>query len=303
MNPFSMAGIAAQNLIASLAGLATASNKAAYVQKQTSEMTIKASKQVANSFTQLADQGFRAGSAAKVMGGAFDVMMSALGTAFAPIIFDITEAFLNLTDEIVNNLIPAIKEWYSNLNKGARETGRGVGENVGIAAGGLAGAKIGTAVGSAFGPIGTALGGLAGSLIGMLAGKWAGGEIGEKMGNLATGQGYRTGDHTTNETRGRRNQHRKDMETELAMMIGRQGQVGFSGIADVWKQVQIKSFMSPFEKKLLDLSLQQLKELQDANRRNSGGFGDTNVKRVGGTDMNQIGEAIGRVAGIILGNK
>ena len=295
MNPLSIAGGIAQGLISGLTAAALSSKDFATMQKAASQTVMQAGKSVTQSFYQVADAGVKAGSATKVMGGAFDVLVSTIGTAFTPIIFKLATWFLNLADLVKDKLIPAIEEWYMNLNKGAREGGRAVGETVGGGAGAIAGAKLGAGIGAAIPvPGGTLIGAGIGAVGGYFAGKYAGGEIGEKAGNALTGQGYRTGPAQPLGL-AKNNQNEQDILAEMRINLGRQGNVGFSGIADVWKQVQMKAFMSPFERKLLDLQIDALKaaERTAQNTDHIVAGADLGIQRVGGNDKGRVGKGIG----------
>ena len=266
MNPLSAAGGVIQGLIGGLIAATTSANKF----QATLQVMTQAGNQVANSFAQVAQAGLQAGGAAKTMFDAFQILLQAIGTAFTPVLFQLSIWFLRLSDLVIQKLVPAIQEWMKYLAASAKI--------VLIFAKALLTAKAaetGASLGSVFGPVGRLLGGL----VGLTTGAQLGENLIGDPSKMNFGFGRTSGPETDEQLQGRRDDIERGrlVLQEMRMNLGRQGQVGFSGIADVWKQVQMKSFMSPFEQMQLKYMQQQIdiaertlarmsSEYQDAQR-------------------------------------
>lgn len=245
----------------------------------------KAGSQCANSFVQLTQAAQQATTIYQTSKGAFDILLSSIGTLLTPVIGVLAAGFLQLADFVVNKILPAFQALYDFLgSKGllGAAVGGAVGGTVGGIAGTAGGAIGGAAIGSAILPgIGTVAGGAIGAWLGGTVGATTGAVGGAVLGGLggkAVGEATKTNNR---EPWPGANEYLEMVRQQMVVGLGKQGQVGFSGIADVWKQVQMKSFMSPFEQMNLKLMQRQIQMLEQMIIKFGGR--DTGVTKVGGT--------------------
>ena len=250
-------GGAVGGLAAGLTAAGQGANQLVIAQQQ----LIKGTKQLNQSFLQLASRD--SAGIGSATGGAFSILMSSFGSILTPALVPLAAAFLTLSDLISQRVVPALKEL---LQLGPKEVVKKAAD---------------------------AETGLIAKFLGF---------FGDKAGQIAVDARQKIADRAAAKEANKPSAEDlflKNLDTVVRQMMvamGQKGQVGFSGIADVWKQVQLKALMSPYEKRMWDLSKEQrdiAKDVRDFLKMLFGrGIG---VQPIGGKlgDALRINPAIG----------
>lgn len=260
---FSSAGNLAIGFLASLARSQQALQQLSAAQKAQTQLVIQSSRAVANSFLSVADAATSSSKVAQGASGAFNLLVNAVGLLLLPIISELGVAFLRLA------------EYFRDLAKGDK----GVGGKI-LDIGKEAAASL----------ISGIIKGIAAADKGVKPGeagfvhegirRWMG------LDPKAGGAGADEAD---------RQKMLQMIRDAMSFSLGMKGQVGFSSIADAWKQVQMKSFMSPFERLEIEIlrdAVRKLDEQLGVMRQNNRG-GPGNVKKVGQMGLKEFAENFG----------